>query len=74
MRSFVVFHYNGLEDPRRRPVCVPMLVRQPDESVDLMDTLSASTSDRDIAVLSVIRTKWQGASVDCFGFPAPKLD
>ncbi len=73
-RKFVLYHYNGLEDATRRPVCVPMVISQPDDSADLMDSLTTAPSDADIAVLSVVRTKWPGASVDTLGKPAPKLD
>jgi hypothetical protein len=73
IRHFTLYHYNGLEDPGRQPACVPLYVSQPDESSDLMDSVSA-TSDADIAILSVVRTKWPGASLDFRGKPAPKLD
>lgn len=73
VRRFTLYHYNGLEDPGRRPACVPIVVSQPDDSADLMDSITATT-DADIAVLSVIRTKWPGSSLDFLGRPPPKLD
>ncbi len=32
MRRFVLYHYNGLEDPGRKPVCVTVNVSQIDDS------------------------------------------
>jgi hypothetical protein len=32
MRRFLLYHYNGLEDPGRRPVCVAVRVAQIDDS------------------------------------------
>jgi hypothetical protein len=73
IRKFTVFHYNGLEDARRQPACVPIIVSQADENFDLIENVTV-TSDADIAVLSVIRTKWPGANIEFVGGVSPKLD
>ena len=32
MRQFVLYHYNGLEDPGRKPACVAVHVTQLDDA------------------------------------------
>lgn len=73
---FQCYHYNGLEDARRRPVCTMITVTQPDDAMPMMDLTDGAqvTGDAAVAIQSVLRTKWPGARLSFGSAPPPKID
>jgi hypothetical protein len=75
LRSFELFHYNGLSDSTRASTCQSVGVKQ-NESGLVTDLATADVANGGDARAfeSVLRTKWHGAMVTYRGVVAPKID